>query len=819
MCSTKNAKIVILTVSIFLSSRVYAKEFFDPGLLQAVNGNAAIADTSLLSEGYQPAGTYRVHIDVNGKSILYSSVRFEPDKDKQLVACLSFQSYQKLGVDMSKIDANAEDNEVKNACISMEEQLPGTKVDFDFSKMKLDVSIPQTVLRDENIQGVPEEEWDEGIPALISAYQLSGQHYLSHEDGLADSLYANLTNGVNIGRWRYRNNSTVSKDEGVENISNYIETAIHSLKGELTVGDASTSGDIFDGLLLRGAQLASDEDMIPDQLTGFAPLIRGIAKSNARITIRENNNIIYQRNVPPGPFVISDLSSVSNGGRLDVTVTEADGSETHSTVAYSSVPQLLRKGQIKYSLAAGKYISGSEDAIEKEPNIIQSTLTYGLPMNVTSYGGMQLHNKFKAFSAGLGVDLQQLGGMAFDDTRSISQRGRLSQLTGDMVRLTYRNNIASTDTQIQMDSRYYLHSYVSFQDWADTSDLMDDSRKRREYNFSVNQDINDSQSFYASLSRTENADSTVSRSWQFGWNNSFESWSLSLAYSMTRDKGQSEWDKQLAMTISVPFSKAFPNAQPNVNYSATTGLKGDLSNRVGVTGKVAGRDDINWNTQFSYETQRGEPTTKSSSLGVDYQGNYTEFNGTYNAGQDKNISWNASGNLIAHRHGITAGRFSSGSQALLAVPGVPGVALDDGQKTITDSRGYATIPDLRSYHRNALHIDPQSNKKVDFTNIATEVVPTKDAVVLAQFNALSGNKIVMTVKHNGTVLPFGARARIEGQDDTYYVGDRGQIYINAAPEKGKVHFSWGGKSQCDTSYEIAANSNALPLTLISANCQ
>ncbi|WP_158682287.1 fimbria/pilus outer membrane usher protein, partial [Cronobacter sakazakii] len=124
--------------------------------------------------------------------------------------------------------------------------------------------------------------------------------------GNASSVYANLTNGLNVGAWRYRNNSTLSNSEGWHSITNYVETAVHALKSELTIGDSSTPGDVFDSLLVRGVQLASDDDMLPDQLNGFAPIIRGIAKSNARVTVRENGYVVYQRSVPPGPFVIND---------------------------------------------------------------------------------------------------------------------------------------------------------------------------------------------------------------------------------------------------------------------------------------------------------------------------------------------------------------------------------------------------------------------------------------------------------------------------------------------------------------------------------
>ncbi|MGL5393547.1 MAG: hypothetical protein ACRDA8_19585, partial [Shewanella sp.] len=60
-----------------VSRMVIAGEYFDPGLLQSANGSAVINDTSLLSQGFQPAGTYRVQINVNGKPSLVSDVRFE----------------------------------------------------------------------------------------------------------------------------------------------------------------------------------------------------------------------------------------------------------------------------------------------------------------------------------------------------------------------------------------------------------------------------------------------------------------------------------------------------------------------------------------------------------------------------------------------------------------------------------------------------------------------------------------------------------------------------------------------------------------------
>ena len=42
--------------------------------------------------------------------------------------------------------------------------------------------------------------------------------------------------------------------------------------------------------------------MFPDGMRSYAPEIRGVAQSNALVTVRQGSNIIYQTTVPPGPF-------------------------------------------------------------------------------------------------------------------------------------------------------------------------------------------------------------------------------------------------------------------------------------------------------------------------------------------------------------------------------------------------------------------------------------------------------------------------------------------------------------------------------------
>ncbi|MGO4610516.1 fimbria/pilus outer membrane usher protein, partial [Variovorax sp. 2RAF20] len=93
----------------------------------------------------------------------------------------------------------------------------------------------------------------------------------------------------------------------------------------LTLGDSFTTGEVFDSFSVRGVQVSSEDRMLPDSMRAYAPIVRGVAESNARVIVRQNNDILYETSVPPGPFELADLPAIGYGGDLRVTVEEADG--------------------------------------------------------------------------------------------------------------------------------------------------------------------------------------------------------------------------------------------------------------------------------------------------------------------------------------------------------------------------------------------------------------------------------------------------------------------------------------------------------------
>lgn len=125
------------------------------------------------------------------------------------------------------------------------------------------------------------------------------------------------------------------------------------------MGDSNTGNDVFDSVGFRGARLYSSDSMYPDSLQGYAPTVRGIARTAAKLTIRQNGYVIYQSYVSPGAFSITDLNPTSSSGDLEVTVDEKDGSQQRYTVPYSTVPLLQREGRFKYDVVAGDFRSGN----------------------------------------------------------------------------------------------------------------------------------------------------------------------------------------------------------------------------------------------------------------------------------------------------------------------------------------------------------------------------------------------------------------------------------------------------------------------------
>jgi P pilus assembly protein, porin PapC len=397
----------------FQPSSAFAQEYFNPHALEMGDpGQKPIDLEYFANQGGQLPGLYSVDIYLNDNRVAHRDVNFVSIAGT-LQPELTSPQLQEMGVKLEAFPA-LQQLPSTSAISTLSDYIPYASSRFDFKLQRLDISIPQAALTSQAHGYVDPQLWDQGLSAALLNYSFSGSNTLNNNSNnrskTNDSYYLNLRSGLNLGAWRLRNYSTYNSRNGNnnwQNLDTYAQKDIQSLKGQLTLGDSSTPSDVFNSVLYRGIQLNSDDNMYPDSLKGFAPVVRGIAQSNAQVTVRQNGYIIYQTYVSAGAFTITDLYPTSSSGDLEIAITESDGTVRRSTQSFSAVPVMLREGRLKYSVTAGQYRSNASAA--SKPSFMQSTLIYGLPYDYTLYGGLLASGKYNATTVGIGHTLEGWG--------------------------------------------------------------------------------------------------------------------------------------------------------------------------------------------------------------------------------------------------------------------------------------------------------------------------------------------------------------------------------------------------------------------------
>lgn len=797
-----------------LSAPAWAEDYFNPSSLEIKDASYAAIDLSIFSQsGAQLPGTYRVDIYLNGQQIETRDVTFIEDNGS-LLAEITPQQLADLGVKVAAFPA-LQQQPADLPVTQLGEFIPAASSSFDFNKQRLDVSIPQAALNSQARGYIDPKQWDQGIPALMVNYNLSGANrWQDNRPGSNSNHFLNLRSGLNWGPWRLRNYSTYSQSSNGEpqwnNLTNTLQRDIHAIKGQLTLGDSYTPGDILSGVPFRGAQLASDDSMLPDSLRGFAPLVRGIADSNAQVTIRQNNNVIYQTYVPPGAFEINDLFPTSSSGDLEVTIKETDGRERSFKQAFSSAPIMQREGSLKYALSAGQYRGGGNGS--PTPNFAQTSLAYGMPYGFTLYNGLLISSDYQAGALGVGIGLGSMGSVSADVTQAKTTFSDQTTRQGQSYRLQYAKSITATGTNFSLGSHRY--STEGFYDFSEANQLSDvgsihslgrNNNKRSRTQLHISQSLNDFGSLYLSAYQQDYWQRKgYERNATLGYNISLSGISYSLNYSYSQTPGQQQNDQRASLSVNIPLGR-----HNWANYSINTSKGGATSQQLGLSGSALADDNLSYNLQQSRSNHGGG---NSGSLSSSYSGAYGQMNAGYSFGSNsRQLNYGLSGGVLAHPYGVTLSQSQSDTLVLVRAPGASGVGVSSGRGVKTDWRGYAVVPYASAYRQNNVALDTQSmGDNIDMDITSQNVVPTRGAVVLANFQPRLGSRVLINLSYQGKPVPFGAMASLQddGADsaNSSIVGDGGQVYLSGVPDNGNLLVQWGNqdKQQCQVKFTLPA---------------
>ncbi|MEL0554243.1 outer membrane usher protein [Raoultella sp. BIGb0399] len=788
-------QLTALTAAIFCvlygSRSVRAELYFNVNSLNLTDEQRQQIDLDLLSRtDIQMPGEYDVNVRVNRSDAGRYRMNFVAC-DNRLCPELTPELLGTLGVKTQVIPGIK--NLAPDAIIThLEALLPGAETPFDFGRGILDISIPQAAMDNRARGYIPPEQWDDGLPFLFTSYSASGSENHNRNLGQNTSTqYVNFRSGANFGAWRLRNTGYYQANAARgqwQNLETRLERDIRSLRSRLVMGDTSSPGIIFDSFSFRGVSLSTQDSMLPDSQQGYAPQITGVAVTNATVEIRQNGNLLYQTFVSPGAFIIDDLYATSTSGDLQITVREEDGSVRSWTQSFASPPISIRQGALKYSATAGKFGAHYYHSRDTQAQrFIQAEFLYGVLNSTSLYAGLIAAEHYRSGMLGVGQALGILGALSLDVTHAQTHFSSGEKQTGQSWRARYSKRFEVTGTSMTLAGyRYATDGYYDFDEASNsyhTAERVNRTILKSRAQLSLSQDLGPLGSLALSANQQEYWNGySRSRSLTGGWSKTFNGVTVNLSQTQSKSWRSGKTDNVTSFSISLPIGQWLSghgsSIRMNTSYTRSDSGSATLNSTLSGTA-LAGRN-LSWAASQGYR-QEGSQERNSTALSGTYRGGLGSLSVGYSNyyGESRQFNWGAQGAVVVHPHGVTLSPplYEGSAYALVRSPGADGVRVKNQIGLTTDWRGYAVVPSMMAYRENRVGLDTATlGENVDLKQAEVKVVPTREALVLADFNTSKGYRSLLTLKHAGQAVPFGAM--VSAGDSQGIVGDGGQVYLS-----------------------------------------
>lgn len=774
-------------------------------------------------------GFYKVDVFVNKQIIERMNLKFVEDQHKNISPCFDLVAIEKLGIS-EQILINIKKQQ--DQCVLLSNYIQSSAIDFNFEKLRLDISIPQNDMHNIPRGYVNASQWDAGesigfINYLGNYYHTSYQ--LQDHSQTQAAAYVSLNGGVNIGKWQYRQQSNInySPEVGTKwtNIRSYISRPIEPIQGVVTLGQTYSSGKFFSGLSFNGLSLSSDERMLPDSLRGYAPTIQGIAKTNANVSILQNGKEIYQTTVAPGAFKISDLYPTNFNGDLIVKVREADGTISQFSVPFSAVPESLRLGASRYNLDVGKTRDIGEDTFF-------SNLTYqrGISNSITLNSGLRLADGYQAGLLG-GTYASHIGAFGANLTYSRASLPHENIITGWMTNLTYSKTFQPTNTTVSLAG--YRYSTEGYRDLGDVIGLRNSYKhgyrwesstyqQRSRFEITLNQSLGDYGMLFLSGSAQnyrDGRDNDVQA--QIGYGKAFQN-GLTLNLAVMRQRYaydniinnrfdeidskllDNRQDTSVNLSLSFPLGRYKKANLPNLDLAYSHAENSKDFYQSTLSGSLTQDQSLNYAVGLSHDRNM-QVTTWNTNLNKRLDNSNLGLNASMSDNYWQ-VSTNLQGALAVHSGGITFGPYLGETFALVEAKGAEGARLFNGQGTRINHQGYALIPAITPYRYNNISLEPKGiSDRVEIETNDQRIVPYAGAAVKVKFKTRMGYPILIQAKLDADeFVPLGADV-IDAENNVIgMVGQSGQMYVRTPAKQGVLTVKWGEEAdqKCDVHYQM-----------------
>ncbi|MEK7946200.1 fimbria/pilus outer membrane usher protein [Pigmentiphaga sp. YJ18] len=777
-------------------------------------------------------GEYLVDLYLNGDWLGRQAVRFD-GPGAAAAPCLDKSVVDKLNIEFEQLTAHgrkALEKLAAGACLNLSALIKESSWSLEMADLRLDLSIPQAMLRRMPRGYVSPEYWDNGVPSATLAYNLNSYHLSGKTSD--STTFLGLDSGINLGGWHFRQRSAVTWNSQAprtyENIATYVQRDISKLSSQLTLGDAFTDGAVFDSFGIRGVQISSDDRMLPESLRGYAPTIRGVAQSNARVTVTQNGNKLYETTVSPGPFEIKDMYATGYGGNLQVTVTEADGRQQSFIVPYASVTQLLRPGITRFSVAAGEVRNTQFSGKDK---VLQATVQQGLSNLVTGYSGLVVGDGYLAALAGAAFNTP-LGAVSIDATKAKADIRGIDNTNGQSFRVSYSKFVPSTNTNFTVAA--YRHSssgYWQMQDAflardrvAQGRDPLTVDRQRNQYQLTLSQDLGDRWgNLYATGSSLDYWNRSGSATqFQVGYNNNVRALGTTFSYSISASRQREvltgRMSNQVYLTLTMPLGRG--THAPTLSLRHADNSISGSSQQATLNGSALPDNSLSYGLNID---RSAESTVGGGN--IQYRSPYSTVSTSASTGSgNSQYSAGLSGAIVAHPGGVTLANDLGETVGVIEAKDARGARITNAPGVSIDARGYAVVPYLTPYSINTVDLDPKGLPlEVELKSTSAQIAPRANSVVMIRFGTVNGRAAVVSARQqDGSPLPFGASVLNEKNVEVGAVGQGGRIFIRGADDAGTLKVALGSAAHqhCLIDYRLPPKTGkAVTYAQVNAICR
>lgn len=729
-------------------------------------------------------GTYEMDIYIDdewkGKFAIHTGDENDPS--------LKIKKREALQLGISGLDGLKKFNDDDYVDISA--VLHGGTYKFNAGEMRLDLLIAQAWVMRNDKNWVAPEKWERGVNGLYTSYNAST--YVMREKGAGashnESVFLGLNSGLNLWGWHFIDNSTLQRDRHSKSrwdtSSRYVERPIVALTSRASIGDMYSSSDYFDNISFRGVRLVKDKQMLPDKDQTYMPVIRGTAMASAVVTVRQDNRVISQISVPPGPFAIRDLMPTGSRKELEVEVRYSTTSAETFTVPFASISSMLRPGTDDYMLNVGQVrLRGIDD----NTVFFQGDYSRGINNYWTAFGGTTLAKDYQSLLAGSAFSIPTLGSLSANVEQSRYKLNNTSR-SGEKYSLAWSKYLP-TRTNITLASWYYrTRDYLSFQDYIldshDTTLLARSSRgSRQAFSLSLSQPIGDNTgrlSIDAWLRQYRDSRPDT-RQYSVSYSDSFRSvfYSASVGRSEftsgSAGNATRRTEDTVNFTVTVPLSVFDRPASIHARSRFNNGSY--ASSGIGVSSST---ELVDYSLELAHDHNYH---TRSADLYTSWKTQYAHLNvGLTEASDYRQASAGATGSILAWRGGVLASPETGDNFVIIDAPGVAGARVNSSDETRTNRRGQALVSGAVAYRMNDYYLeqDGTSADNAEVLGNIAHVAPFAGSISRVSYRTDTRRLYIFDLQRvDGTPLGFGSPIYDAQGTELGFVGQGSQAFVKA----------------------------------------